>query len=131
MRALLLVAAILAAPSPVVAQSLDGSLNGLLFGNLNSGLTGSLMSGLDGSIGTTQRSRSRAQLEQEGFGAIGACAPTQIDRNHTGCRPIREFGLDYQSSGYDTSIQAMRPLGSVTLDSLILAPAPGPAGPLE
>ena len=69
------------------------------------------------------------RLQQLGF-TVGACALTQLDRNHSGCRPIREF-LSGGSSTYDLSIQAMGPLGGLTLEGVTLSPGAGPASPFE
>ena len=116
---------------PVSAQSLDGSLGGGLQGGISSGLgAGGLQSGLDGGLGNRQQGRTRARLEENGFSQEGACAPSQIDLNHSGCRPIREF-TPGSISNYDLSIQAMRPLAGQQVQGLVMEPGPGPAGPLD
>lgn len=116
---------------PALAQTLDGSLGGGIQGGITSGLgNGGLQSGLDSSLGTRQQGRTRARLEENGFSQEGSCAPTQIDLNHTGCRPLREFTAG-SISNYDLSIQATRPITGLQLQGLTVEPGPGPAGPLD
>lgn len=126
---------------PALAQSLNASLpsglNGVLFGSLQGGI----QSGFRTDVGPRQGPlmpgqtfdytdfTAQQQLQQLGF-SLGGCAPTQLDRNHSGCRPIREF-QSARPSAYDQSIQAMGPLGGLTLQGQTLAQEPGPAGPLE
>lgn len=127
-RAALLV---LALAGPASAQSLDGSIASGLQGGISSGLgAGGLQSGLESSLGTRQQGRTRARLDESGFGPDGSCAPSQIDLNHTGCRPVREFTAG-SVSNYDLSIQQMRPLTGLQLQGLTIEPGPGPAGPID
>lgn len=127
MRMILGLFLVVLASGPVAAQSLDGSLSSQLNGGIASGLNGGIASGLAATLGSTQMGSTRAitgrrELEH------GGCAPSQFDLNHTGCRPIREFGLGSISS-YDLSIQAMGPLQDVTLQGLTLDLGAGPARP--
>ncbi len=123
--------AVIGIAGPAFAQSLDGSLGGGLQGGLSSGLgAGGLTSGLDGTLGSRQQGRTRARLEENGFSPEGACAPSQIDLNHSGCRPIRELSAG-SISNYDLSIQAMRPLAGQELQGLTLDPGRGPVDSLD
>lgn len=140
MRYLVLAIALTCSP-PALAQALNaslaGSLNGLLFG----GLQGGVASGFSSEVGPRQGPlmpgqtfeyrdfTAERELERLGF-TPGACAPSQLDLNHTGCRSIREFSARSASS-YDLSIQAMGQLPGQTLQGVTLDIGPGPAGQLD
>lgn len=114
-----------------MAQSLDGSLSSQLNGGIASGLNGGISSGLASTLGSTQQGSTRAITGRRGLD-YGGCAPSQLDLNHTGCRPLREIELELRLgafSSYDQSIQAMGPLQDVILRGLTLDPGLGPAGP--
>lgn len=142
-------AAVVTSVAPAWAQSLDGSINATIFGGITSGFQGSLSGGIDSGLGSRQVSRTAAILSADGFAStlnagdaytrqalerqgvsFDDCAPTQISVNRSGCRPIRDLATMTKST-YDTSLEAMRPLGGLTLSGQTLSPQAGPAGPLD
>ncbi|WP_375458835.1 hypothetical protein [uncultured Enterovirga sp.] len=143
MRSLATVLLILISSGPAWPQSLDGSLNGSINTALFGSLEGGVASGLSATVGPRQgplmpgqsfddNNRdfvARQELERAGF-SLDACAPTQLDLNHSGCRPIRELSAR-AFSNYDLSMQAMRPLGGLILEGQMLDAEAGPAGPLD
>lgn len=109
-------------------QTLGGAVPSGINGGFQAGLNGGIASGFQSGLGSNEGS-GRAQTGRRGLTDV-TCAPTQMDYNHTGCRPVREMGLEGGGmSLYDMSVQAMGPLQGLTLQGLTLEMGAGPAGP--
>lgn len=122
MRAAILLLVLILLPAAAEAQGLNGGIAGGLNSGFSGSINGGISSGLVGAVGALGQKpgaiRTGSELERLGF-FLGSCAPGQVDINHTGCRPIRELGIDSVST-YDRSLAGTRPLADVTLQGLTL-----------